>query len=257
MFSFRSRHQWLAAALLSAACVFGSARIEAQQPLTYVPWFPTYVNWFCGARASGNACTLFAYGEQVAAGTDAPKAYFRYRVQKGRIAGAGLALSLNVAPMDCERVAPTHVQCVATDQVVLAPGVIRLPVSTGGNATLNIYTNIPGPLFDWDGDGRISADKEGLLLLRYLLGFNGTALTQGIPLTNGKTPASVSAAVAEGVSYGWFDFTGSGQAPTALREGTLFQRCVLGLRGTALTAGVSNVDAAAATARCIALVAIE
>lgn len=233
------------------------ARTEAQQAVTYVPWTPTIVNWFCSARATGNACTLFAYGEQLSPGTGSLQGYAPYKVLKGRTAGAGLAIATGIAVINCDRIAPTHLQCTATDQVVLAPGIIPLTASTGGAATLNIYSSTPGPLFDWDGDGRISADKEGLLLLRFLMGFSGSALTQGVPLAAGKTPETVYAAIAAGVINGWFDFVAPGQVPSAVREGAMFERCLLGLRGTALTAGVRNVDATAATTRCNALVAIE
>ena len=232
-------------------------RADAQQPIQYGPWTPTYVNWYCSARGDGNYCTLFAYGEQLAVTTGPLQAYAGYQVLKGRSAGYGLPLVKAIAVMNCDRIAPTHVQCIATDAVKLAPGVIPLTSTTGGAATLNVYLPTPGPLFDWDGDGRISADREGLLLLRYLLGFKGASLTLGITLATGKTGDSVYADIAAGVTNGWFEFATPGQPALALREGALFQRCLSGLRGTALTAGFGTVNATTATTRCNALVSLE
>ena len=240
-----------------ATVMFLLPRADAQQPVQYGPWTPTYVNWYCSARGDGNYCTLFAYGEQLGVTTGPLQAYAAYQVLKGRSAGYGLPLVKAIAVMNCDRIAPTHVQCIATDAVKLAPGVIPLTSSTGAMATLNIYLPTPGPLFDWDGDGRISSDKEGLLLLRYLLGFKGSALTGGLALATGKTPDSVYAEIAAGVANGWFEFATPGQPALALREGALFQRCLSGLRGAALAAGFGTVNATTATTRCNALVSLD
>jgi hypothetical protein len=244
-----------------AACVVGSTLIGgatpsyAQTAAQYLPWTPSYVSWFCGARNGGNFCTLYAYGEQLSAGTEPLTAHGAYRILKGRTAGIGSILAQNIASMPCERVPPTHVQCIATDEVSLGVGVN--PVVSVGTSQLNIYADQPGPLFDWDGDNRITADKEGLMLLRYLMGFNAQAVTRGVTLSPGKTSEDTYRAIKAGIDNGWFQFSVAVQPLLGTREGAALNRCLKGVRGAGLIAGLGLADESLATQRCNALTAIE
>lgn len=51
--------------------------------------------------------------------------------------------------------------------------------ATRNAATITQYLNTNRVAFDVDGDGIVTPASDGLLILRYLLGLRGTALTQG------------------------------------------------------------------------------
>lgn len=246
--------------LLRAACGVAALLLYApsawsQTAAQYSPWTPTVVNWICGARNGGNFCTLYAYGEQLSAGTTPLTAYGAYRILKGRTAGIGSTLAQNIAAMPCRRLPPTQLECIATDEVSLGTGITA--VATTGTTQLNIFSDVPGPLFDWDGDNRISADKEGLMLLRYLLGFNAQGVSAGIALSNGKSPDETYRAIAAGIDNGWFQFSLAAQPLQATREGEAFIRCLNGLRAAPMIGGLGLTDVNAASARCVAVTATE
>ncbi len=213
------------------------------------------MNWICGARNGGNFCTLYAYGEQLSAGTTPQTAYAAYRILKGRTGGVGSTLAQNIASMPCERIAPRFLECIGTDVVSLGAGVTA--VVTTGSTQLNIFSDVPGPLFDWDGDNRISADKEGLMLLRYLLGFNAQGVSAGIARSNGKSPDETYRSIAAGVDNGWFQFSFATQPLQASREGEALIRCLNGLRGAPMISGLGLIDVNAASTRCAAVTAME
>ncbi len=213
------------------------------------------MNWSCGARNGGNYCTLYAYGEALSADTTPLTAYGAYRILKGRTVGVGSTLAQNIAAMPCVRVPPMHLQCVATDEVSLGAGITA--VVAPGTTQLNIYSDVPGPLFDWDGDNRISADKEGLMLSRYLFGFNAQGVTAGMALTNGKSADEIYRSIAAGIDNGWFQFSNAAQPLQATREGEALIRCLNGMSAAPLIAGLGLTDTNAATARCSAVTAME
>lgn len=102
---------------------------------------------------------------------------------------------------------------------------------------------------DLNGDGLISADKDGVLLLRYLLGFRNAALIAGVPI-----------GAARGDAQGVADFIGlvskydvfGRPTPTAkvLLDGLVLTRLMLSvpnsglLGGVAIPAGAVNITAA-------------
>jgi hypothetical protein len=221
----------------------------------YLPWTPTSISWDCGVRNGGTFCTLSAYGEQLSAGTTPLTAYGAYRILKGRTAGVGSTLAQNIAAMPCEKIAPTSLRCTATDEVSLGSGVFS--VVSPGSSQLNIYSNVVGPLFDWDGDGSVTAGNEGVMLIRYLLGFSAQAVTSGITLTGGKSSDETYRAIKAGIDNGWFQFTATAQPLQATREAEILIRCLNGVRGTPMVAGSGLTDTSAATQRCEAVIAIE
>ena len=90
---------------------------------------------------------------------------------------------------------------------------------------------------DVDGNGKYEALADGLLLIRYLFGLTGDALTSGI--------VTDSSAFLERVSdlRPVLDVDGNGQAD-ALTDGILILRYLFGLRGNQL---ITNAIGAAAT----------
>lgn len=249
------QRQFLRAACGLVALLLYAPSAWSQTVAQSSTWTPTVVNWICGARNGSNFCTLYAYGEQLSADTTPLTAYGAYRILKGRTAGVGSILAQNFAAMPCERIPPTHLQCIATDEVSLGSEITA--VVTAGSTQLNIFSRVPGPLFDWDGDSRITADKEGLMLLRYLLGFNAQGVTSGMRLTNGKSPDETYRSIAAGIDNGWFQFSTNAQPLQATREGEALIRCLNGLRAAPMIAGLSLTDVNAATARCGAITAME
>jgi hypothetical protein len=83
-----------------------------------------------------------------------------------------------------------------------------------------------------------SANTDGTQLLRYLLGMRGTALTAGALGTNARRNAAQIATHIE-TYLTLFDVDGDGQT-RALTDGVMIVRRMLGLSGSALTAGAKN-----------------
>lgn len=113
---------------------------------------------------------------------------------------------------------------------------VRYTYDLAGNITS--ITTRPPPTLDVDGDGA-STSKDALLLLRYLLGYRGSALVAGITLGAGRPDAAsvetfLSGALAE------FDLLGrTTQAPAALQDGLILTRIMLGVPDTALLTGIT------------------
>jgi hypothetical protein len=91
---------------------------------------------------------------------------------------------------------------------------------------------------DSDAPDVYSASTDGTLLLRYLLGLRGTALTAGALGTNARRDAAQIVTHIE-TYITLFDVDGDGQT-RALTDGVMILRRMLGLSGSALTAGAKN-----------------
>ncbi len=91
-------------------------------------------------------------------------------------------------------------------------------------------------LLDIDANGRIEPLTDGLLIIRHLFGFNGTALTQGaLSADASRTDASVIEAYLKS-HESTLDIDLDGQT-TALTDGLLIIRSQFGFTGNALTNG--------------------
>jgi hypothetical protein len=243
--------------LLSAFC-FGLLWSQTSAQTTTEPWNPPSITWNCGEQPAGETlCYLVASGPVNTTLQQPIEATAWIRILKGRTIGAGQTLLVSQIKLVCGSVVSGNIECRSGNEVRLEPGVKPVYGVSPNTTTLNIYSDAPGPLFDWDGDGRISADKEGLMLLRFMLGFRGANVSGGIPLTNGKTTEGAELAVSQGILNGWFQLITPTQATNTLTEAILFQRCALGLRGTTLVGGVVAADAASASAKCDALFVIQ
>jgi hypothetical protein len=97
---------------------------------------------------------------------------------------------------------------------------------------------------DVDGNGSVTAFRDGILIIRHLLGLTSTALTSGLnPVPNATTVAANINAILPLIDV-------NGNLPTssttAFQDGILLIRMMLGLNGTALTSGI-NLTAANST----------
>lgn len=241
--------------IVIAASLLATTQVVAQST---VQWNPYTIDWYCSQQQNGDTlCTLIAFGDQPAGFNCPGDASGYYRILKGRTLGQGLPLMIAPVKLPCTCVPPQYMQCTASDLVRLAPGITPVIDPAGASTSMNIYSGTAGPLFDLDGDGSLSANKEGLMLLRFLLGFKPAAVTAGITFTNGRTASAAYDQLKLGSWMGWFQFINPTQYPVPLREGLLFQRCLAGLRGAQLVQGVSGADATTATSQCLKLVSIE
>jgi Ca2+-binding RTX toxin-like protein len=92
---------------------------------------------------------------------------------------------------------------------------------------------------DVDGDGVVRPLSDGLMVMRHLLGMQGSALTQKAISPNGtrSTAASVAAWIDRGRQEGFLDLDGDGRT-TALGDGLLLMRGLFGMQGDALLSKV-------------------
>lgn len=91
-----------------------------------------------------------------------------------------------------------------------------------------------------DANGALAAASDGQLIVRYLLGLRGTALTDGAVGSNpGRSNAEIETYLADLLAQGKLDADGDGQT-LAMTDGLLILRAMLGLSGDALTAGAVN-----------------
>ena len=82
----------------------------------------------------------------------------------------------------------------------------------------------------------LSASTDAILVVRYLLGLRGDALTAG---ALGENPMRIGLALENYLASLNLDADGDGQA-LAMTDGLLLIRAMLGLTGTALTQGATN-----------------
>jgi len=91
-------------------------------------------------------------------------------------------------------------------------------------------------VLDVDGDLRLTPDVDGVLLLRYLLGFRGNALTQGVTLAGARNNATTVSNFIGSASA--FDVFGR-VPPQAMNDGVVLLRILSGIPDSALLNGVS------------------
>jgi len=93
---------------------------------------------------------------------------------------------------------------------------------------------------DLDRDGYITADRDGMLMLRAMLGTSGTALTAGaVNRCSTRTdPVDIASVAQQSIDSGSVSFVGA-DAATITTNGLTFLRYALGLRGDALLQGAS------------------
>ena len=120
-----------------------------------------------------------------------------------------------------------------------------------------VATNAPVCDLKVAGAATVIAERDGLLLLRYMLGFRGSALVQGVTLTSAHPTAQSVELFLDPISR--YDIVGRAvPAPAATVDGLILTRLMLGvadtslLNGITLPAGVQFATAAAIRANVIA-----
>ena len=87
---------------------------------------------------------------------------------------------------------------------------------------------------DFDGDGKVMALSDGLMLVRHLFGIRGDGLLEGLGGQGERqTPEAVNNWISRGKHSGWLDFDGDGKT-TALGDGLLMVRTLMGFHGSSL-----------------------
>ena len=131
---------------------------------------------------------------------------------------------------------------------------VNVTSATSAQAVTVPLTPLKLPLscaLDVDGDNRVDPAVDGLLLTRYLLGFRGAALTQGLTIGGPrKTSALVEAFFGNAAQ---FDVIGrASPAPSAMVDGLIMTRLMLGVDDAGLLSGI-NLPAGALFASAAAI----
>ena len=124
-------------------------------------------------------------------------------------------------------------------------GTTSCEVPVNGAATVNAtfaLATISTRILDIDANGAYLPESDGLLIVRYLLGLRGNALTTGATGTgaNRSTDPALPTYLLDILPY--LDVDGNGKVD-ALTDGLIILRKLLGLSGTAITQGVIGVGA--------------
>ena len=99
---------------------------------------------------------------------------------------------------------------------------------------------LPGCLLDIDGNGKVDALTDGLMILRALFGLTGTSVTAGA-IGTGAT-RTTWAQIQPMINLSKLDIDGSG-ATEALTDGLMLMRAMFGLTGAAVTNGAVSASA--------------
>jgi hypothetical protein len=91
--------------------------------------------------------------------------------------------------------------------------------------------------------GAQPSSGDGMLLLRYLMGFRGAALTAGLTLGSRNSPAAIASFLGSAVQYDPLGRAPIG-GPAATVEGLVLLRLMLGFPDTALLSGIAVPEAA-------------
>ena len=89
-----------------------------------------------------------------------------------------------------------------------------------------------------DANNFIESSTDALIIVRYLLGYRGNALTNG---ALGTSPSRTGQALESYLASLNLDADGDGQV-SAMTDGLLILRAMLGLSGNALTTGAVNTS---------------
>jgi hypothetical protein len=89
---------------------------------------------------------------------------------------------------------------------------------------------------DMDGDGAMTVARDGALLLRYLMGFRGAALTDGLGVANVNVAQEIADYVGSAVQFDVFGR--NNPVPLATTDGLLLLRLMLGMPDADLLNGI-------------------
>ena len=106
---------------------------------------------------------------------------------------------------------------------------------------------VPIKVMDWsldvDGDGAVNPFTDGLLVMRYLLGFRGQSLIDKSinPTGQRQSVDEITHWLDHGLEGGWLDIDGNGES-TAFSDGLMIMRGLLGISGSDLLRGTLSQD---------------
>lgn len=140
--------------------------------------------------------------------------------------------TINDSQAVCVRHTSSGTNATAVVTTLTVGGVASTFTSTTSNFTCSV---------DVVGSGTPLATPDGLLLLRYMLGFRGNALTQGLSISG---PRSAIADIEAFLAASDYSATGTAGRPTNV-DGLIFLRLLQGVPDSALLNGI-NVPAGAA-----------
>jgi hypothetical protein len=123
----------------------------------------------------------------------------------------------------------------------------NISYANGGNADINKTLTLTQAAaaacnLDVDANGAVTPFRDGIMILRSMLGLTGASVTQG--LAGAPDPAVVGPRVAAILPS--LDVDGNG-AVTPFRDGLILLRITLGLNGAALTQGLATGGATRTT----------
>lgn len=234
-----------------ASLTHSSTTAKAQRSFTFTPpasgggtlTFRAVVNEECG---SGSCRAAHAFPNAVTSA----EATFALSVSRNGD-GAG-TLSQSTVGIDCGAVCSANI--VAGQSVTLLAAAAHNGVLTAWAGCDSIATNqctlaMTGPRavsatfmeaqLDVDDSGaptRYDSATDGVLVVRYLLGLRGSALVNGAVASGVPTRSATDIAIYLNARLGSLDVDGDGLV-LATTDGLMVLRYMLGLRGTALTAG--------------------
>lgn len=115
--------------------------------------------------------------------------------------------------------------------------------TTQANATIQFgFVAPPVCSLDVDADGKVNALTDGLLVIRYMLGLSGSALTNGIYASGGGAEfGGIVTRLGVIGANNWLDVDGNGEVK-AESDGILLLRALFGLNGTAVTENALGIS---------------
>ncbi len=123
----------------------------------------------------------------------------------------------------------THTVSFRLDALEAAPAAVAVSAIQVGAAALCDL--------DVDGDGAMTVERDGALLLRYLMGFRGDGLTAGLGISDANAAQAIADYAGSAVQFDVFGRSSS--APLATADGLVLLRLMLGMPDDALLSGVT------------------
>lgn len=137
----------------------------------------------------------------------------------------------------------TNVKVLADGKVLLSGVCAQPPNSDYDFCVARLKGGPYNPLtctLNLDANPTIDPATDAILITRYLLGYRGNALTTGaVGASPTRTNAEIETYLGTLMQAGQLDVDGDGQS-SAMTDGLLLVRAMLGLAGTALTNGATN-----------------
>ena len=154
-------------------------------------------------------------------------------------ASSGLAVTYSVVSGPCTIAANLLTASQPGSCVIATNQAGTTTIAAAAQQTRNVTINVGPMLLDIDASNmatRYNAATDGIMILRYLAGFTGNALTVN---STGSTATRNTAQIAAHLITlrPYMNVVGNG-APLASTDGVLIVRYLLGLRGSALVQGM-------------------